>query len=281
MVSVIIPAYNRAGALFDAAQSVLKQTWRDLELIIVDDGSTDNTEEVVAKINDDRVRYIKMEKNCGACAARNQGIDLSKGEFIAFHDSDDVWRPQKLEKEMHAIQKSGADIVFCKLVKHDQDGSQTYMPIGCSEGFLKPVVSLFGIGTQTLLGKSEVFKNTRFDPEMPRFQEFELLYRASKKYSIYCVDEGLVDYYVGDDSISSNPKKLYRACELLCDKHPEIIRDFPVMAEEMANCLLQAAKQIKHHNKKETRKYIVLAFKCHMNLKLIIKAILILIGILR
>ena len=89
LVSVIIPTYNRAHLIKRSAMSVLNQTYSNLELIIVDDGSTDNTEEVVKSIDDNRVIYIK-QPNQGACAARNNGIDHAKGEFIAFQDSDDV-----------------------------------------------------------------------------------------------------------------------------------------------------------------------------------------------
>ena len=86
MISVIIPTYNRAGTLLAAAQSVLQQTYRDIELIIVDDGSTDDTSKVVSALQDGRVRYIPLGKNRGACAARNRGIDEAKGEYIAFQD---------------------------------------------------------------------------------------------------------------------------------------------------------------------------------------------------
>ena len=99
MISVIIPTYNRAGTLLAAAQSVLQQTYRDIELIIVDDGSTDDTSKVVSALQDGRVRYIPLGKNCGACAARNRGIDEAKGEYIAFQDSDDLWHSDKLERE--------------------------------------------------------------------------------------------------------------------------------------------------------------------------------------
>ncbi|NJN86713.1 MAG: glycosyltransferase family 2 protein [Leptolyngbyaceae cyanobacterium SL_7_1] len=96
IVSVIIPTYNRADLLSRAIDSVLNQTLTNLELIIVDDGSTDNTAEVVNSFNDSRIRYIPLGKNCGGGYARNHGIHLATGEFIAFLDSDDVWLPEKL-----------------------------------------------------------------------------------------------------------------------------------------------------------------------------------------
>ena len=271
MVSVIIPSYNREKTIKKAIESVLNQTYRDLEVIVVDDGSTDHTSQVIGEIKDERLRYIYQE-NAGACVARNRGIHLASGEIIAFHDSDDLWRADKLEKEMNALQKSGADVVFCKLVRHNSDGSTTDMPSDGKEGFLNPIKNLFGIGTQTLLAKREVFAHEQFDKEMPRFQEFEWLYRISKTHSIYCVDEGLVDYYVGADSISSNPKKVYDACKLINEKHPELIKEYPQMGERMAYSLLLAAAKEKQ-KKNSVNAYISMALNCHVNLKILIKCL--------
>lgn len=96
-VSVVIPTYNRAHLVGRAIQSVLNQTYQDFEIIVVDDGSTDNTEEVVKSFNDPRIRYIRHDQNRGGSAARNTGIKMARGEYIAFQDSDDEWLPEKLE----------------------------------------------------------------------------------------------------------------------------------------------------------------------------------------
>ena len=272
MVSVIIPSYNREKTIVEAIQSVLNQTYTDLEVIIVDDGSSDNTRVVIQSIHDSRVKYFYQE-NAGACIARNNGIQFAKGEYIAFHDSDDIWRKDKLEKQMRVLQESKADIVFCKLVVHEPNGAISYKPSKCVEGIVYPISNLFGIGTQTLLAHRYVFDKVKFDPEMPRFQEFELLYRATQKFSLYCLNEGLVDYYVGEDSISSNPQKLYLACNLLISKYPEITKKYSVMGKRMAQYLLSAA--VREKNKENRKKYIKLALHCHKNMKLIEKSILI------
>ena len=106
MVSVIIPTYNRAHVLPRAIESVLKQTYTELELIVVDDASTDDTAAVMTAITDPRVRYVRKEHG-GAAAARNRGIAEAKGEFIAFQDSDDVWHSDKLEKQLPICKRSG------------------------------------------------------------------------------------------------------------------------------------------------------------------------------
>lgn len=278
MVSVIIPSYNRGRSIAKAVQSVLDQTYTDLEVVIVDDGSSDDTREVILSIKDPRIQYFYQE-NAGACEARNRGIQLARGNYIAFHDSDDIWRKDKLEKQMKALQESKADIVFCKLVVHEPDSSISYKPLKCKEGVVCPINDLFGIGTQTLLAHRYVFDEIKFDPEMPRFQEFELLYRATQKYSLYCVNEGLVDYYVGQDSISSNPKKLFFACDMLINKHPELTTTYPIMGKRMAQYLLAAA--VREKDKKSKGKYIKLALRCHKDMKLLTKALLIELRVLR
>jgi len=104
-VSVVIPTYNRAELLTRAIDSVLAQTYDDFELLVVDDGSTDDTEAVVTAYDDDRVRYLAHETNRGANPARNTGIEAAEGEFVAFLDSDDEWRPRKLEAQLDRLEE--------------------------------------------------------------------------------------------------------------------------------------------------------------------------------
>jgi len=110
IVSVIIPTYIRAHVLAKAIQSLLNQTYQDFEIIVVDDGSIDNTEEVVKSFNDPRIRYIRHKENCGGSAARNTGIRAAYGECIAFQDSDDEWLPEKLEKQMQVFENAPAEV---------------------------------------------------------------------------------------------------------------------------------------------------------------------------
>lgn len=278
MVSVIIPSYNRADKIKPAVESVLNQTYTDLELIIVDDGSKDNTKAVIESIDDSRIRYVRQE-NAGACSARNNGINYAKGEYIAFHDSDDIWHKDKLKKQMDALLKNNADIVCCRLNKVYSDGKIKLKPEQMKQGFMNPVTNLFGIGTQTIVAKRKVFEEIKFDEAFPCFQECEMLYRATKKFSLYCLDEGLVDYFVGSDSISSNHTKKYTACLLFLDKHPELIKKYPVMAKRMSENLFSAAVYAKKTGNKDVKKYTKLAVKCSKNPKTILKAIALTTGL--
>lgn len=270
MISVIIPTYNRAELLKRAAQSVLAQTYKDFELIIVDDGSTDNTKEIVESLNDSRIVYV-YQKNAGACVARNNGIEHAKGEYIAFHDSDDVWHSNKLELQMQALIANNADVVFSKMNRY-QDGKvvevlSTYF----KEGFLAKDNLPFAIGTQTIFGKAEVFKNTKFDPEMPRFQEFEMLIRAQKKYSIFCLDKPLVDYFIQNDSISAKPKKYLQAWKLILSKHKKLIEEYKASSDRMGYNLLKFSATVKDR----TLKYelIKLAFKFKQSPRMVYRLI--------
>lgn len=115
LVSVIMPAYNAGRFLEEAVRSVMAQTVTDWELLILDDGSKDNTAELAAKLaaEDKRIRFLPNEKNMGVAKTRNRGFDLCCGQYIALLDSDDVWLPEKLEKQLALAKTTGADILYC------------------------------------------------------------------------------------------------------------------------------------------------------------------------
>ena len=148
LVSVIIPTWNRSNLIPTAINSVLNQTYKDWELIIVDDGSTDNTEEVIKKFqtNDTRIKFIKHKENSGGCSAQKiQGVKNALGNYIAFLDSDDEWLPTKLEEQLDLFKKSTVDnlgFVGCRVIYKKSDGSEEetkfdYQKGNCFDIFLK------------------------------------------------------------------------------------------------------------------------------------------------
>ena len=243
MISVVLPSYNRAHILPRAIESILGQTYKDIELIIVDDGSSDNTAEVVGSFSDSRIVYVRQE-NAGACAARNNGIAHARGDYIAFQDSDDIWHQDKLEKQLATLQNTGADIVFCRMNRMVGGEKVGLVSDYFHEGFLPKDEVPMSIGTQTLVGKSEVFKQERFDSEMPRFQEFEMLVRAQKSFSIYCIEEPLVDYCLQKDSISVKPSSVLTAWNLILKKHPDFFRVYGSSRERIARDIQLNAKTV-------------------------------------
>jgi len=126
LVSVILPTRNRSALLQRAVASVLSQTYRKLELIVVNDASTDDTREVLAAIGDPRLRVIHRERNHGAAAARNAGMAAAIGELFAFQDDDDCWLVQKLEKQVQALQAAPADVGWCLGGYIAVDGAQCF-----------------------------------------------------------------------------------------------------------------------------------------------------------
>jgi len=112
-VSVIIPTYNRGYIIRRALESALAQTYRDFEIVVLDDGSTDNTAEIVQSLHSDKIRYIRHKQNCGYSAACNGGISAANGELIGFLDSDDIWMPDKLERQVGFLSRHPeVDAVF-------------------------------------------------------------------------------------------------------------------------------------------------------------------------
>ena len=112
LISIIIPTYNRASFLLETVHSILDQTYSKFEIIIVSDGSTDNSKDLITKLNHSRIQFIELDRNYGYPAkARNEGVKVSKGDYIAFCDDDDLWEKDKLEKQINIV-NCGYDFVF-------------------------------------------------------------------------------------------------------------------------------------------------------------------------
>lgn len=120
LVSVIMPSWNTGKFIAESIQSVINQTYKNWELIIVDDCSTDNTDEIVGKFTDIRIKYLKNEKNSGAALTRNRALREAKGEWIAFLDSDDLWKPEKLEHQLKFMKKHNLKFSYHEYVKIDE-----------------------------------------------------------------------------------------------------------------------------------------------------------------
>jgi len=225
-LSVIIPTYNRAHMVGHAIQSVLDQTYQDFEIVVVDDASKDNTEEVVKSFNDKRVRYIKHERNEGVAAARNTGIKATKSKYVAFQDSDDEWLPEKLEKQMVGFRTASSNIgvVYTAFLRIEGD-KETYIPSPEStpkEGDIyDSLVRGNFVATPAAVVKRECFaKAGMFDEGIPCLEDWELWLRISKYYHFKCIDQPLTIAYSGTPgSILANQGALARGYELILKKH--------------------------------------------------------------
>ncbi|MEE3660421.1 glycosyltransferase family 2 protein [Brenneria sp. g21c3] len=215
-VSVVIPTYNRQNVLRESVNSVLNQTYPPFEIIIVDDNSTDNTEGFVKEYYGDRVVFIKNKFSKGANGARNTGIVHAKGDLISFHDSDDIWFENKLEKQIDTFSKNDLDLVFCSMKKGDElvpnikvDTDKISLQI--QKGNL--------VSTQTILLKANLAKENLFDERVKRLQDWDfVLTLIEKNIKIgYCRDV-LVEQMLSPDSIS-NSQSFYDSYKYILDKH--------------------------------------------------------------
>ncbi|MEK3669265.1 glycosyltransferase family 2 protein [Paenibacillus sp. FSL R10-2771] len=225
MISVIMPTFNRAKTIQRSIDSVLKQTYQNLELIIVDDNSTDNTIEIIKSIPDDRIKLIAHAKNKGASAARNTGIQAALGDYIAFQDSDDEWIYNKLDIQIKELLSYNVDVVSCAYYQH-KNGKIKKLPIVEIEDNNIFSMLLYGnfIGTPSILGKRECFINELFDERLPRFQDWDLMLRLAQKCKIHFINDSLMNAYVQTNSLSENHSSAIVALEIIMGRNIEALK---------------------------------------------------------
>ena len=207
LVSVIIPTYKRAVLVQRAIDSVRRQTYRNVEILVVDDESPDDTESVVKAIPDTRIKYIRHEKNKGLPAVRNTGIRAAKGELIAFLDDDDEWREDKLEKQIRAIKDY--DAVLCT---------------GVSNGYPQRVhknpkitlddLKMGSFNPSALLAKAHVLREVLFDENLKQGEDWDAFIRIAQRYSIGWVAEPLLIYNDGGHTRMTNEARHLSGPEL-------------------------------------------------------------------
>ncbi len=190
-VSVIIPTYKRAHLVERAIRSVLRQTFKSFEILVVDDGSADNTKSVVEAIGDERIRYIRHDVNKGLPATRNTGIAAAKGSFIAFLDDDDQWKETKLQRQLEVIREY--DAVLCGYISTRNRRNPRYSRTVVDSEVLRRGNIFAPSG---LLARASVFDELRFDTELPRGvgEDWDMYIRMSQKYRIGYLGEPLLVY---------------------------------------------------------------------------------------
>lgn len=259
LISVVIPCYNRRESIMDSVKSVLSQSYEALELIVVDDASTDGTEELFKDFPDHRLRYLRYEENRGACYARNYGAERAAGELIAFQDSDDIWYTDKLEKQYEMLMEQGADLCFCGMDRVSIDGSSYYFPVHTfhPEKGLEEMLAENRAGTQTMLMHRYVWEKLRFDDSFRRYQDWDFSIRAAESFKLCYLPEALVSSEVGQDSISFRVNS-YPALMKLYQKHLSLYEKYPhsqgIMQRRMGSRLMAAdPQQARQHFRQSLR----------------------------
>jgi glycosyltransferase involved in cell wall biosynthesis len=212
-VSVIIPNYNYEKFIAATVESVLSQTYKNIEIIIVDDGSKDNSLEVLKQFNN-KIQVIE-QKNAGVSAARNHGVSLSTGEFVAFLDADDIWLPEKLERQIEKIQvDSGIGLVHCSMTLINPKDE----PIGeinnGQEGFVAKEFLRFERGVVIGAGSTSIVRRETFDEiggfdlRLSTAADWDFCYQVSRTHKIGFVTEPLVLYRMHGTNMHGNIKAM-------------------------------------------------------------------------
>lgn len=211
-ISVVIPTYNRADLLPRAIGSVLNQTFDDFELIVVDDGSTDHTHDVIQEFirADQRIRYFRRENSGSPAAPRNVGIEQATGRYIAFLDHDDEWLPTKLERQSSFFSRAPSNIGFigCNIVIVDDDTGKELRVHNLStfmgDGFVRGVLRYnFVLTASAVMVRKEVFdKVGTFDCSLKVGDDFDMWLRISDRFGFDFAAEALVKYYIHEGNAS-------------------------------------------------------------------------------
>lgn len=227
LVSVVIPTFNRAFTLKRTLESVLCQSYRQFEIVVVDDGSTDKTEEIAQRVADSRLRWVRHDKNLGAAAARNTGIKAARGNWVAFLDSDDEWLPTKLEAQLRAMEKEGEETagICCgyflhqdsqdpvEKIPHRPASWHKHLLLGCD----------LGPGTTLLVRKKAFDEIGLMDEAYARFEDWEWLLRFVKRYDLAVVPRPLARVYrtrnVSAQTVENAAKRIVKAYQIEARKY--------------------------------------------------------------
>jgi glycosyltransferase involved in cell wall biosynthesis len=210
-VSVVIPAYNYARYLPRALDSVLRQTFQDIEILIIDDGSTDNTPDVVRDfLADPRVRYHRIRNN-GPSRARNVGIGLARAELVAFLDADDAWMPTKLEKQLALFRRRPSPgVVYTRRRLVDAEGFEleSVEPTPHRGQVLQALLGGNFLCLTSCMVSRRVFETVgTFDEALSQAEDYDLWLRAAQHFRFDFVDEPLVSYRFGHTSLSRHTQE--------------------------------------------------------------------------
>ena len=227
LVSVVIPAYNRAHTIRACIESIINQTYKNLEILVVDDCSTDNTVEVVRSFGDSRIKIIELENNSGAQKARNEGIKAASGEWIAFQDSDDEWYTEKIEKQVKILEENN----WNKYLVVHSDGILQHFEKGAIKPITYPALNGENVYSTALSGASALFISIFaskqalseigfLDENVLAYQEWDTTIRLAKICKFVYIDEPLFVYNVhSGNTISKSGSQAYKGFCYILDKN--------------------------------------------------------------
>lgn len=205
LISVILPVYNSSDFLEEAIDSIINQTYKNWELIAINDGSTDKSEDIILRYKDARIKYYKNEKNIGLIGTLNRGIDLSTGKYIARMDSDDVSKPLRFEKQINFMEQNPNYAMcgtFAKMI--DQSGNKIRKIVHqTTDEFLK-INLLFSVPFihPSMMIKTSILKENKFDPQYIHVEDYDIWCRIARKNKVANIADTLLDYRWHGNNIS-------------------------------------------------------------------------------
>lgn len=251
MISIIITTYKRNPEIVARAiTSVINQTYKNWELFVIDDSPNDyrereNVKKIVNSFKNSKISYIQLPKNMGACKARNEGLRLSSGEYIAFLDDDDVWDNTKLEKQLKRFNELDDKyaLVYCGSIYYNEKKNKYKLHdsiFKSGDVFDELIMKNFIGGSSFPLIRADVIKELGgFDETLLACQDLDMWLRISKKYYIDYVEEPLVIYYLHDgEQISTNPQKRLQGTKRKIEKYLDYLKTHP---KQYHKCLLEYA----------------------------------------
>lgn len=233
LVSAIITTYCRdVRMVMRAAKSVMQQTHRNIEIIVIDDSpedfyARDEVERAITSLSN-QIIYIRHPYNMGACEARNTGLRVATGEFVAFLDDDDEWIPTKIEKQLHAFTSDDVALVYCgQILLNDVTGTSVTPTRKYKSGFVYGELvweNFVGSTSFPLIRRKSLEEIGGFDPLMQSAQDYDVWTRLAQKYKINYVAEPLVIYHLHNgEQITGNPKKRIAGQERFIEKNQEYL----------------------------------------------------------
>ena len=205
LVSIIMPSYNTGGFIAESIESVLAQTYKDWELIIVDDCSTDDTDAVIARYDDSRIKYLKNETNSGAAVSRNRALQEATGKWIAFLDSDDTWHPEKLERQIRFMEQTGYKFTYTDYKIQFNGTWLPYVYYGPNVVNKRKMKDYCYFSTITVMYDREYVGLIQIEP-VRKNNDYAMWLRIIEKTPCYRLPECLSYYIKHDGSISSGSK---------------------------------------------------------------------------
>lgn len=277
LVSVIIPTYNRANIVTDAIESVLNQTYKNIEIIVVDDGSIDNTKEILRHY-ENRIKYI-YKLNAGASSARNAGVREAKGEYIAFLDSDDLWHPERLAEIRNYLENNQEYSAVITDVENIE--GTTGKTIGYilyeknwpySENVLPYVIKYLIGGFSNLTIKREaVLELGEFDEKLKTAEDIDYFLRIATRYKIGLLAKPLLKYRKSADSLSHKifTKNRLVVIDKFKNNNPELARKYEtIINKSIAKIHNSYAEDLLYHRHvKEARKQLIDSMKNYITIK--------------